>query len=163
MATLRAFIADRRAEINRQIALLRAELLDLDKVEAALSDQPVAQNMANRRPTTFKGMAIHVLKKHSAAGLDANQLRLSMERTFDLKIERSSLSPQLSRLKREGILTLDGKLWRRIGALDKEAAYLPPKENEPLEINSSGSETRPLDGSDPSDEHVNQSPKDILS
>jgi hypothetical protein len=163
MASIRTFITDRRAEITREIEILRAELLDLDKAEAALAEPPPGKELAGAQPNTFKGMALFVLRMHSPLGLDANQIRTAMERVFGLKVERSSLSPQLSRLKRDGILVLEGKMWRRVGALHKEALYLPPpKENGPSELSPDGPETRSKDGSDPSEEHINPSQQDIF-
>lgn len=148
----------------RQIDVLRAELRDLERAEAALSEQPVVKEQTAARPSTFKGMALFVLRRHTAAGLDTSQIRSAMERTFDVKVERSSLSPQLSRLKHDGILIQVGKTWRRVGALDKEARYLPPpKENEPSDVTSDGSETRSEDAYDPSQEHINPSQKDVFS
>lgn len=163
MTTLRAFILERRSQINREIELLRAELLDLEKAEAALGEILVAP-ADDKRPATLKGMAIEVLRSHSMAGLTASQILDGIQKRFDLKIERSSLSPQLSRLKKEGILAQEGKNWRRVGTVDKEAIYLgPPNENEPSGHHPDGSEPRPTDGSQPSEGHVNKSGTDVFS
>lgn len=159
--SLRTFIADRRAQLLLEIEMLRSELADLDKAEAALGAS--AAPSSDAAPKTLKGMAIDILRRHSAAGLTAGQILLAMQRRFDLKIERSSLSPQLSRLKREGILVQEGKYWRRAGAVNKEAAYLgPSKENEPSGESPNGSETRSKDGSHPSTELTNRSGTDVF-
>lgn len=162
MPSLRTFIADRRSQILREMATLRVELEDLDRAEAALGDKPAA-TPTSAVPKTLKGMAIDVLRSHSRVGLAAGQILDAIERKFDLKVERSSLSPQLSRLKREGILAQEGKNWRRLGDLEKEAVYLaPPNENEPSGDMPDGSEARSTDGSRPSEEHVNKSGTDIF-
>lgn len=159
--SLRTFIADRRAQLLLEIERLHSELADLDKAEAALGASAAPPSDAT--PKTFKGMAIDILRRHSATGLTASQILSAIQQRFDLKIERSSLSPQLSRLKREGILVQEGKYWRRAGAVNKEAVYLgPPNENEPSGETPDGSETRSKDGSQPSTELTNKSRSDVF-
>jgi hypothetical protein len=159
--SLRTFITDRRVQLLLEIEALRSELADLDKAEAALGASTAPSSDVT--PKTFKGMAIDILRRHSAAGLTASQILSAIQQRFDLKIERSSLSPQLSRLKREGILVQEGKYWRRVGALNKEAAYLgPSKENEPSGESPDGSEARSKDGSHPSNELTNKSGTDVF-
>jgi 3-methyladenine DNA glycosylase/8-oxoguanine DNA glycosylase len=127
MVALRDFIANRRKEIRLQIERLQAELVELDSAESALghdlfSDFPPANPAPEH--LTFKGMAIEILRQNPS-GLPAAELRRQMEARFGQIIMRSSLSPQLSRLAYEGILRREGKVWKRTGATDKEARYVP--------------------------------------
>lgn len=125
MVSLRTFIAERRSQILREIETLSVELSELDKVESALTDQSPQNDVQFSEPTTLKGMSLYVLRK-TPSGLTANQILERIRLEFGAEVARSSLSPQLSRLRNEGILVREGKNWRRVGATNKEAAYLAP-------------------------------------
>lgn len=45
-------------------------------------------------------------------GLDVNDLIDFIQAAFDVEVARTSLSPQLSRMKAEGVLELAGDVWR---------------------------------------------------
>lgn len=117
MPTLRELIANRRAEVEAQIKLLRAELAEIAVVERALpsggAELPPRRAAAARSSTkrTLKQMAMAVLAEHPD-GLDANQLISEVQARFQLVVPRPSMSPQLSRLGRDGILRRDGMTWK---------------------------------------------------
>lgn len=86
---------------------------------------------AGRKPYehwTLKQIAVQALRDHFPEGATANQLLDVLKAAYGREIERSSLSPQLSRLKEDGIIELDGKLWR-----------LPQKRIEPPILADGGS------------------------
>lgn len=109
---LREFIANRRVEIKTQISALKAELRDLEVAERALA--PGAENGgadtdSSGRPT-IQGMIAQILVEFPN-GLDASQIGDEIKRRFGKELARSSISPQLSRLKTDGKIRLDGKIW----------------------------------------------------
>lgn len=135
MINLRDFIAQRRAEIGDQIGKLQQELADLDIAEAALSNGPqkapsvevvskpfIAPNLVIARPLvrrgTIKAKVLAVLRAHESG--DANDIREWIHSQFGEDVPRESLSPQLSRLKADGWLTLEGKNWKYIDATTNE-------------------------------------------
>lgn len=115
MATLRQFLSDRRAEIQEQMKMLRAELRELDAASAALPDAVAPQETARvarerREGPTLKVMAVEVLKQHPD-GLEANDIRAQIGQIYGVEVKRSSMSPQLSRLAKDGIVRLAGHKW----------------------------------------------------
>jgi hypothetical protein len=61
---------------------------------------------------TIKEMVVKALGEHFISGATSQQLLQFFERQWGRKEMRTSLSPQLSRLKESGIINLQGKLWR---------------------------------------------------
>ena len=61
---------------------------------------------------TMKQLVVRTLTEHLKNGATANELLDFFERKWGRKIERTSLSPQLSRLKSDNIIQLQGKTWR---------------------------------------------------
>jgi hypothetical protein len=117
MSTLRDFLANRETEIRQQIKLLRAELSELKQARAAIeqpgnqSDDSVDQ-VSDSRQHTIKDMVRHVFAKPEAAqGLAAGEVLEAIDREFCKKIERTSLSPQLSRLRESGDVVLQDGRW----------------------------------------------------
>ena len=65
---------------------------------------------------TMKQLVRKALDEHFENGATANELMDFFKNAWGRNdIVRSSLSPQLSRLKREGVVTLDGKRWHLAG------------------------------------------------
>ena len=58
----------------------------------------------------IKPMVLEILEKHTG-GLKALDILSAIETDYDVKIMRTSLSPQLSRLKKSGAIENRGKLW----------------------------------------------------
>jgi hypothetical protein len=109
MTTLRDFLAAREAEIRDQQKALKAELRDLQIAKAALEGNqsvPAASALA----LTIKEMARAVLAGQPN-GLNSSGILDGIKKQFARDIERTSLSPQLSRLKEDGELTLSGEIW----------------------------------------------------
>jgi hypothetical protein len=106
--TLRDFIAQRETEIRDQQKALKAELRELQIAKAALDGQVDAP--ANGATPTIKEMAREVLSG-MPNGLNSSGILDGIKKTFGREIERTSLSPQLSRLKDDGDLVLNGELW----------------------------------------------------
>lgn len=109
--TLRDFIAQREAEIRDQQKALKAELRDLQIVKNALESQNTSESSkVQGGALTIKEMARDVLS-HQPNGLNSSGILDGIKKTFGRDVERTSLSPQLSRLKDEGELAFDGEVW----------------------------------------------------
>lgn len=120
MTGIRTFIIERRREIQAQIDALKAELLELDAAEDAVKARANSEvqhigGTVVATPTsskmTIKEMILEVLGV-LPAGADANKIIRVIRDRFGKDIPRTSLSPQLSRLRQEGHLDLDGSIWR---------------------------------------------------
>ena len=75
------------------------------------------QRMANpdAQELTIKQMVIATLREHLPNGATANELLEAFFRNWGRKEMRTSLSPQLTRLKRDGKIELHGKVWTLAG------------------------------------------------
>jgi hypothetical protein len=110
-------LLDQRAQVDVKIHRLKKELSDIDQAAKAVgleAQTPTIELIAERRsgPTvTIKEAVLEVLEEHSK-GLTALDILSNVNRRFNLGIERTSLSPQLSRLKHEGKITNFGAVWR---------------------------------------------------
>jgi hypothetical protein len=118
MTTLREFISNRRSAIRLQIDALKEELAELDAAERAISDCDRAHQEQRRSPRpakatpSIKAMALEVLE-NCTVGADTNEIARLIAERFGVEVPRPSLSPQLSRLKSEGQLEIENKVWRR--------------------------------------------------
>jgi hypothetical protein len=65
----------------------------------------------DRRDSTIKKMVVSILAESPKEGLDALEILERIRQKYGLEIERTSLSPQLSRLKNEGILANENQRW----------------------------------------------------
>lgn len=109
--TLRDFIAQREAEIRDLQKALRVELRDLQIAKTALESQNSSEaSRAQGAAVTIKDMAREVLSSQPG-GLNSSGILDGIRKSFGRDVERTSLSPQLSRLKDEGELVLDGEVW----------------------------------------------------
>ena len=139
MPTLRDFIAKRKAEIREQMTALRQELSELQRAEAAISGEPASPS--TRQTTagqpgkgTIKDMILQVLEDR-AKGAESPEVIDLIKARFDVEVPRTSMSPQLSRLKADGLLTIIGKNWilpKHAGAIidDDANSNEPPSSDE---------------------------------
>lgn len=120
----------KRIEAKRaEIAPLEAELADVRRALAAVCADNSATSLVNKHQTpsdeaaedspykglTMKELVVRALKEHLREGAtSADFLRVFHEIYGRRDIVRTSLSPQLSRLKRERVLTLEGKVWKLV-------------------------------------------------
>ena len=129
MASLRDFIATRREDVKRQIADLKAELRELNLAEAAIkTGVPVvapAMSTGGTGKPTIKEMVVAVLGARPD-GAEATEIISLVSSRFGDEIPRSSLSPQLSRLKEEGTLVLDGRTWKLSNEREDQANLARP-------------------------------------
>lgn len=149
MATLRQFLADRRTAIQAEMKALRAELREIEAASAAL---PMAEAGASAPPRasragpTLKELAVEILQRHSE-GLEANDIREEMRLKYGVTVKRSSLSPQLSRLAKDGMIRREGHKWLlRSDQLATFTGWFPGKPQDEEEKGRTMLETSPGPG-----------------
>lgn len=109
--TLRDFIAQREAEIREQQRALKAELKELLVAKNALDAQDAVKTVTVLPPAmTIKDMARDVLAD-AEKGMTSAEILAAIKAKHGREIDRTSLSPQLSRLKESGDLLLYGERW----------------------------------------------------
>lgn len=124
MDSLLSDIATKRRDAEAEIRALRArieslmhDLSDLDKAEAAVRGQSltVFQSLKPKQKPpkvyrTIKEMALAVLEDYPN-GLVALDILSEINSRFEQSYVRTSLSPQLSRLRQGGFVHKSGKRW----------------------------------------------------
>lgn len=163
MNGIRSYITQRRREILSQIEALNAELSELNAAEDAVKTTANERVLDLEESTdsttigsrlTIKEMVLEVLGV-LPAGADANKILRLINQRYDRHIARTSLSPQLSRLRQEGYVRLDGSTWRIANAKDlfAEVKKAPARPNQASALEESDGAWSPsgLEGSDESE------------
>ena len=127
-------LRQRQDELTREKASLQTRLgpiiSELDQIDIAIramtgkvisasgtaaSSASVAHHKRIAHPDiqklTFKQLIVKALGEHFTNGATANELLELFERKWGRRLMRTSLSPQLSRLKNDKIIELEGKVW----------------------------------------------------
>lgn len=104
-----------KAQIEADIASLQSKLSRVVNAIYALTAGDLFDEMQaltpQRRPAgTLKQMAYTVLSE-AGAPMTAQQILQAIHEKFGQTIERTSMSPQLSRLGQDEVLLRDGNLW----------------------------------------------------
>lgn len=109
--TLRAFLDERETAIKGQLKALRLELAEIKVARVALegASGEVIHSAAQSGPT-IKDMIRRVLEG-AANGMTSNEVLANIKAEFGKDVERTSLSPQLSRMKGDGEVFLDDDKW----------------------------------------------------
>lgn len=116
-------VLDQLEELDRKRDPLLSYLADIRVAKAALrpsvapllklAHTPDDASAQFYQSLTLKQLTLRALRdRFLDSGASAQQLLEFFENGYGRQIERSSLSPQLSRLKEDGEVELDGKLWR---------------------------------------------------
>jgi hypothetical protein len=121
MVTIRNFITDRPTEIAREIADLERELKELDRAERALgggskaaATPESADRQQPRARMTLAEMVLDVLRDHPH-GADKRAIQDLIHQKHGARPATNSLTTQLSRLKSQHVLSLDGRVWQMHG------------------------------------------------
>lgn len=108
---------DLLATLDVRYKALKAEMEEVKRLRAAIKaasgDAPKTPRKRSRSPEdgpTFKEM-IKVVLTEKGAGADALEIIELIKTRFNKEIKRTSISPQLSRLKASGDLILEDKVW----------------------------------------------------
>lgn len=128
--TLRDFIAGREAEIKEQMKALRTELAELKLAKSALDQTGSGQPQPVAQPTgpTIKDMVREILKS-DVLGLTSTQILREISERFGRDLERTSLSPQLSRMKQDGEVELIGETWSMPLPFGKQPEIAPEEDD----------------------------------
>lgn len=130
MSNFRNFIVERKTAIKAEIQALRKELAELTIAESAIQTSLPDEAKITRRNgrRTIKDMVLEVLK--DGRELEALKIIEELYSQFGEKIERSSLSPQLSRLKEKKQIQLNGSKWSLARASPSEEFEVFDEEDE---------------------------------
>ena len=112
MDTLR-FLKEREEALVRERARIDRDLEEVRVALAAVAQAREAMDgYASADRPTIKEMARVILAK-ADVGLSAEMIMREMRNQFDAEVPRTSLSPQLSRLKQDGLVDLNERtgLW----------------------------------------------------
>lgn len=149
------YLTQRREEIEAQIKGLRSELAEIRIAETALRGEPEAKratvtNGAVIKAGTIKDWILKALMAYPAEGLETDGVIEAIRKMGGPLVERSSITPQLSRLKAARVLGHDGRHWRLPTDEEKAATKLYEELVGPLSQNDEAS-----DGYQPSDASEN--------
>jgi hypothetical protein len=122
--TLAEFITRRRRELNDEEARLRAQLVVISQERYALkvaehtevpttttsSAEEHKHNKRKLKPGTIMSDVINILRENPK-GMIALDILAELNRKREYPLQRTSLSPQLSRLKHAGYVDLRGSNW----------------------------------------------------
>jgi hypothetical protein len=82
-------------------------------------------------PRTIKTMVLSALTSHFDDGATLAELRTFIKDVFGREVDRTSISPQLARLREEGAVEQNGRKWRLLPASQRViASNLPPPKPE---------------------------------
>jgi len=109
MTALRQFLSRREAEILEQMKLLDQELAEIRATWATLQGGAGAPPRRTSQ-ITIKEMVRSILRSRPD-GLTAGEILHEIHERFGVAIERTSLSPQLSRLRDSGDVTPENGRW----------------------------------------------------
>lgn len=122
-------VAKHQAELEKWRHLLETMPDDLRKMSISAAKSARENSPAKRLPKgQIKRLVLEVLGDNPI-GLDALQILDKINQRASKPYMRTSLSPQLSRLKDDGYITLEGKIWRlkKIEPLDANPSKEPSK------------------------------------
>jgi hypothetical protein len=132
MTALRQFLSRREAEIVEQMKVLERELGEIRSAWNGLLAESGAP--PPKQVPTIKDMVREILKERPE-GLRAKELLKEIQNRFSVTIERTSLSPQLSRLRGHREITLENGRWYSLQTSLSDLA--PPQGRrtpDPLEV-----------------------------
>lgn len=151
-AKLRAIVAERE-QLNRAahaagIALPHAERPALSDLAMLFSDTH-AQRPKVSSEKTIKEYVLSILHVEGR-GMTALEILAGIKNRYGLDYPRTSLSPQLSRLKADGKITRDGVVWSLTKEADRPRLSFPfasrdPNQNAPQAEPGGASKSEPSD------------------
>ena len=107
--TVKKLLMEKEAELRAEIGRLQADLRDVQKARAAILAEAPA-----KKSETIKEQVLRLLADHPA-GLSANEILEKLAARYGRRLKRESLSPQLSRLKKDRLIENEKKIWNLPG------------------------------------------------
>ncbi len=136
-------LRERKLQLKRELADIEiAERLFRQLSDGEKSEQTylplIMPSVTETQPKTIKKMVVKLLQETWPQGYTARELLENIRVRWNAGLERTSLSPQLTRLKNDGEIINEHNVWKlnRDGQGDNE----PSNETEPP-VGTSGSET----------------------
>lgn len=114
LETLTEFIARRRQEIAVAEEALEGQLRALAAERLRLARAATASAKKRRQPRGVIKRTVLETLKYAPEGMDALTILFTINYRLGSHFERTSLSPQLSRLKEDGFITLNRKIWKLV-------------------------------------------------
>lgn len=112
MSKIRSLLEARKREVLSEMAPLKAELSEIERALAAISEGTPTSGGSQRKTSQNIGdQALAILHKHPK-GLRTADVRKQIGQQFGRDIINRNMSWHLSRLKREGSLIQEGELWK---------------------------------------------------
>jgi hypothetical protein len=111
LETLTEFIARRRQEIAVAEEALKEQLRALATERLRLA-RAIVGTKKRRQPRGAIKRAVLELLEQNPDGMDALTILVTINYRLGSHFERTSLSPQLSRLKEDGFVSLNRKIWK---------------------------------------------------
>ena len=111
-------------QVHRGIRAMTGEVIPASGHRGSAESMMHHRRNANRevQSLTFKELSLKALSEHFRNGATANELLEFFATKWGRNdVVRTSLSPQLSRLRQEGRIILEGKIWRLMPAENGEA------------------------------------------
>lgn len=112
---LRDYLSTRRSEIEAQIKVLKSELAEIRIAEEAILESGAAVSAPAQktkvRSGSIKNWVLVALEAHPN-GLETDDVISAVALCGGPNVLRSSMSPQLSRLKAADLIVQDGRLWK---------------------------------------------------
>ena len=109
--------------IRQQRVTLKKELAALDTAEKIFRDSqshgatpelPPMSTGLFYEPKTIKQMVVRVLEESSRKGQTSSQILWGIQQRWMPELQRSSLAPQLTRLKRDNVIYNHQRLWKLV-------------------------------------------------
>ena len=138
---IQQILVDRLRQIDAEIARLKSEK---DKTKQALAifkadlATPIHNGAATKesgvaREPIFKDKVRHALKTQYPQGATARELLQYINSNWGRQVKRASLSPQLSRLRQEGVITVENSIWKLVTIEEKKISPMDwlPQTNMP--------------------------------
>ena len=114
---LKDYLATRRVEIEGEMKALKGELAEIRIAEEALSGAPTNKTVVRSprgrsvvREGSIKDWVLKALMTFGI-GLETEDVIAAVQNIGGPAVVRNSMTPQLSRLKADGLISLDGGKW----------------------------------------------------
>lgn len=108
--SVRDFLASREAELKEKKSAIVAELAEIKALKSALDGVSPAAGRKKSAEPTIKDMIVEVLED-SPGGSTSDEIIAMVAEKYGKSVPRSSMSPQLSRLKNDDLVARESDKW----------------------------------------------------
>ena len=124
------FIRQRRAQLQKELAELDTaeRVFRQSQGEDTLRTIISSPGQSRFEPRTIKQMVVRSLEEASSDGLTSSQILGHIQQSWMPSLQRPSLAPQLTRLRRDGAIYNDKRIWKLVV---KEPALPAARQHKP--------------------------------